>query len=135
MELSFLRGEFSDPWDSDEGRALLRYKEQLESLRDFLDSGVDYREITKKNIDEWEKELRGIIEGIKRLQNAPQIDTLLVSCEGAQSMIRRAINNLYIVSHILQKKQPSVKDMDTCYQRLTACPGFLSDAVDIYFKI
>src|SRR5437588_6853443 len=104
MEYSFLRGQSDDARDSQDGQALQRYAMQLRTLSDMFSHGVDLREITKANIDKWEKELRDIIKGIKKIQQSPYKDALLTSCDGAQSTIQRAIDNLYVASYILQKE-------------------------------
>jgi len=132
---SFLRGQPIDPRASPAAQALLGYKHRLKSLRDMFLYEVDYREITKRNIDKWEKELRDIVGGIKRLRDAPHISILLISCDGVQAMIWKAINNLYIASDILQKKNPTVKDRQTLYQKFRECPEYLSEAIDGYFRI
>ena|SRR6266571_5934101 len=134
-EYSSLPGQSSDATKSPTGQALLRYKIQLNSMSGFFLYEVDPRDITKENIDEWVTELRGIVKGIKKLQNAPYIDDLLRSCEGAQNMICAAINNLYLASDILQKKNPPLREKQRFYQIFTECSALLSDAVDIYFNV
>ena len=131
---SFLRDQPVDPRASPEGQALLGYKNQLMSLRDMFLYEVDYRAITKRNIDKWEKELRDIVRGIKQLRDAPHIGILLNSCDGVQAMIWKAINNLYIVSDILQMDNSSIRDRQTLYEKLGECSGYLTEAIDGYFR-
>src|SRR6266568_1343928 len=123
---SSLPGQSGDARCSPEGQALLGYKTQLKSMSDLFLYGVDLREITKGDIDEWETELRGIVEGIEKLQNAPYIDVLLTSCDGAQSMIQRAIDSLYVASYILQKETPTMEDIENLFPKFRQCSAFLS---------
>lgn len=132
---SFLPGQSNDPSDSREGQILLKYKMQLYSMSEFFLYEVDPREVTKRNIDEWVTELRSVVKGIKKLQDIPYIDVLLSSCEGVQNTICKAINNLYVASDILQKRNPSIRDRQKFYQIFTECSALLSDVVDMYFKI
>ena len=131
---SFLRGQPTDPRASPEGQALLEYKNRLMSMRDMFLYDVDYRTITKRNIDKWEKELRDIVRGIKRFRDAPHINILLTSCDGVQAMIWKAINNLYIASDILLMDNSSIRDRQMLYEKLGECSGYLTEAIDGYFR-
>ena len=135
MESSFLRGESSDARGSPDGQTLLGYAEQLRTMSDMFSHEVDLRDITKANIDKWEKELRDIVKGIKKLQKSPYRDILLTSCDGAQTMIQRAIDSLYVASYILQKETCTTEDVENLFPKFRQCSAFLLDAVDIYFKI
>jgi hypothetical protein len=132
---NYIRIPASDPRDSPEGQVILGFRGQLETMRDLFSYGLDFRNITKRNIDSWDRELREIVKGIKKLRNAPRINELLVSCDAVEEMIWSVIRNLYVASDILQKKIMTIKDKQILYQKFRECPGFLSEAIDQYFLI
>lgn len=131
----FLSGQSSDAKDSPEEHAILGYKIQLNGISDLFLHGIDLREITGRDINDWEKELRGIVEGIKQRQNAPYIDSLLTSCDGARKRICDAIDKLYIASDILRKRNPTLKDRQRFYLAFRECSAILTNTIDTFFKI
>jgi hypothetical protein len=124
--LSFFSIHYSDPGSSPEGQTLQRYKRQLEAMRDLFLYRIDYRSISKINIDTWEQELRNIIGGIQNLRS--HVDELLNSADAIQANIRRVINTLYEASDILEGKNNS--NREPLYQKFTKCSGFLQKAIN-----
>ena len=124
--LNFFSIHYNDPGSSPEGQTLRGYKIQLEGMRDLFLYRIDYRSITKTNIDTWEQELRHIIGGIQKLR--PHLGGLLNSADAVQANIRSVINTLYEASDILSRKNSSYKER--LYQKFTKCSGFLQDAID-----
>ena len=61
--VNFFSIHYDDPGNSPEGQTLRTYKSQLEGMHELFLYGADYRSITKKNIDTWDRELRKIIGG------------------------------------------------------------------------
>lgn len=124
--LSFFSTHYSDPGSSPEGNILRGYKKQLEAMRDLFLYRIDYRNISKTNIDTWEKELRDIIGGIQKLRS--HADELLISADAIQANIRMVINTLYEASDILEGK--NYNDGEPLYQKFTKCSGFLQKAIN-----
>jgi hypothetical protein len=124
--LSFFSIHYNDPGDSPERQKLQGYKRQLEAMRDLFLYRIDYRSISKRNIDTWDRELRRIIGGIQKLR--PRVDELLNSADAIQTNIRRVINTLYEASDILEGKNNG--DSEPLYQKFTKCSGFLQYAIN-----
>ncbi len=129
---SFLSGQTSDPRDSPEGKYLIGCRNQLESMSTMFLYEVDFREITKENIDDWTAELRSIVEGIRRRRDEPCTDALLRSCDGAIAILRKVIRNLYVASDLLQRI--GARERDTLYQKFEECADLLSHITEDYFK-
>jgi hypothetical protein len=121
----------NDPKDSLEVQTLLEYKKRLETMRDMFSYELDFRRVTLRHIDDWESELRIIVAGIKRLENAPQTHSIISSCDGLQDTIWRAIQKLYIASDLIPKK--SAKDRELVYRSFREIAIILKESIDDFY--
>jgi hypothetical protein len=132
----FEGGGFPDPQESQDSRRLREYKEQIESIRDFIDYGVNWRLVNVGDIDGWDEELRTILQGIMRLRNAPSTKELLESGDAVKHYIQDARQCLCAAARLIDQPRgiAKVKDEDTKNQKLRDCSTSLSIALT-YFHV
>jgi len=132
---SFFEGGYSDPTESNEAYDLRRYKGQIESICNLLDFDTSLQRVKPRDIDEWDKELRAILQGIRRLRNTGSITSYLESSDAVQRCVADALNQFYVASDILQKKGTlTIREREKFYEKLRAGSHFLSKALE-YFLV
>jgi hypothetical protein len=135
-EHSFSSGQSNKHEDSPASEVMLRYREQLCSLSEFFLFEVDYRDITRVDIDKWIKELRDILKEMKKLQDDPHGDMLLITYAGVRDMLCKVLSNLFFASDILERGDHSIKYRSKrFYQIFMDCSILLSNTVEMYFRV
>ncbi len=113
-----------DPSDSDDRKTLMLYKEKLAEMERLMDI-TDKRTYTTMSIDKLERELRRVIEGIRKLPAKH-----LLSLDAVLSNLRRAQNELYVASDLLNSKGKSTeRDSRSFYKCLNNFQEFLYEAL------
>ena len=106
---------------------LSRYSEQIAAMHNLLGGEMNLRELTQKNVDMLEKDLRKIILSLRK---SSEIKILIPSPEALEESIWNAIYNLYLASDILDKVRHTHKDRELLYQKFRECAKHLSEALE-----
>jgi hypothetical protein len=110
----------------DEPEALLEitvegYHNTLKNLLTQLLSGDDWRTIQKGAIDQFQIDLRKIIEGVENLRGNPQRTKYIDSIEAIQDNLRLVIVNLYTASDVLERSDTIKDRQEFFYPAFIAC--------------
>jgi hypothetical protein len=117
-----------DPRNSDDLATLMLYKEKLAEMERLMDI-TDKRTYTAVSIDKLESELRQVINGIRKLSEHP-VRNHLLSLDAVLSNLRRAQNELYVASDLLNSKGRSTeRDSRSFYKCLNNFQEFLYEAL------
>lgn len=104
---------FGQPEESPERRIVVEYRGELEQLRALVLSKRNQRKIPLNSLDEMERGLSRIIEGLDRLvRSATSIDDILPSLEKALASVRKARITLHMISDILPYLQEKPGSQD-----------------------
>ncbi len=132
--LSLFNSSF-EPQDSQEAQIIRGFKSQVESICTLLSYEVNLRNVSKEDINEWEQELRGIIGGIRHLEQLSSISIYLSSSDAVQELIGNALINLYLAWDILDLKKCPLSEREKLYRLLQKdCPMHLTNALK-YFNV
>jgi hypothetical protein len=133
--MNFLQGGFSDPGGSQEAYILRRYKSQIEDICNLIDFGANLQRVKSNDIDEWDRELRAILQAIRRLRNTSSISSLLESSDAVQKCIANALDHFYLASDILQKSGTiTLREREKFYEKLRSGSYCLAKALE-YFLV
>ena len=115
----------SDSTGSQAAIALQQFRERLAEVRALFQYGMSQRDITQRNLDSLERELREMIGNIDR---SPGIKNLLSSADAAQDALQEVIMCLNLAVDLLGM-QITPKRRELLYQKYREISKCLSLAI------
>lgn len=87
-------------------------------------------DITQRNVQTIDRDLRDIIKGIEKLRNLAYIHYLLRSIDALQSFLTEIIMNLSLISDLLELAT-TPKRRELLYQRISELPHLFARAINL----
>lgn len=128
--MSTLNLAIGQPEESPEKRILQEYRGELERLRELILYKRNQRKIPLDSLDEIERGLSLIIQGLDRLlRSATLVEDIRLAVEKVQISVRKARKSLLIASSLLERPRTQ-RSLEVLYEKYEEFTDLLLEAIE-----